>query len=220
MDYEIRKATLEDIPFITKTIMEAEKSMTENLGLAKFFELDEATIYKLMVQILEEEIDGCEFSLSSFMVVTYDGEVVAAMGGWLEGVEDGMSSGILKSNLIGYFFPKDKIAKTRGKSDIIKDIQIEREMGTYQLEYSFVDEKHRGQRLVNKLMVEHLKFAKETYPDVKKAQLHVFENNPVIIKVHERSGYRIKQRHESNHSDILQYMPGNVKLLMEKEIDN
>lgn len=220
MDYEIRKATLEDIPFITKTIMEAEKSMTDNLGLAKFFELDEATIYKLIVQILKEEVDGCEFSLSSFMVVTYDGEVVAAMGGWLEGVEDGMSSGILKSNLIGYFFPKDNIAKTRGKSDIIKDIQIGREMGTYQLEYSFVDEKHRGKRLINRLMAEHLKFAKETYPDVKKAQLHVFENNPAIIKVHERSGYRIKQRHESNHSDILQYMPGNVKLLMEKEIDN
>ncbi|MEG2317505.1 MAG: hypothetical protein RSB85_01575 [Rikenellaceae bacterium] len=168
MEYLIRRAIVKDIPFIAKTIIEAEKSMTNECGLANFFGLDENTTQNLLIQILEEEVDGCEFSLSNFMVATYNNEAVAAMGGWLEGVEDGMASAIIKSNLIGYFFPKESLAIARENGAIIEDIQIEREMGTYQLEYSFVEEKHRGNRLINRLMTELLSEAKKKYPEVKK----------------------------------------------------
>ena len=109
--YIIRKATLDDVDFITKVIIEAEKSMTNNFGLANFFEMSEDEIEGYIKQILEEEIDGCEFSLSSFFVAEYDGEPVSALGGWLEGYYDEMPSEILKSNLVGFVFPKDKVLK-------------------------------------------------------------------------------------------------------------
>jgi len=216
--YIIRKATLDDVEFVATVIIEAEKSMTNNFGLANFFELSEEDIRKYIIQILEEEVDGCEFSLSSFFVAEYDGEPVSALGGWLEGYYDDMPSALLKANLVGYVFPKENVLKTREKADIVKALQIERERGTYQLEYSYTRDDHRGHRLIQRLMMAHLAYAKELDPNVKKAQLHVFENNPTIIKVHERSGYHMAKRYVSNNPLVLGYYPYNVELLMEKEL--
>ena len=215
--YIIRKATLDDVDFITKVIIEAEKSMTNNFGLANFFEMSENEIERYIKQILEEEVDGCEFSLSSFYVAEYEGETVSALGGWLEGYFDEMPSEILKSNLVGFVFPKDKVLKTASKADIVRALQIPREMGTYQLEYSYTRDDHRGHRLIQRLMMAHLAYAKKLNPDIKKAQLHVFENNPTIIKVHERSGFHIAKRFVSDNPKALEYYPYNVELLMERD---
>jgi ribosomal protein S18 acetylase RimI-like enzyme len=217
-EYVIRKATIEDADFIAQVIIGAEKSMTDYLGLATFFELTEQEIKQLIIKMLDEEIDGCEFSISSYFVASYKGKPVAALGGWLEGYFDGMPSAILKSNLIGFIFPKESIKKAQLKNEIIKEIQIEREKGAYQLEYSFVDSDHRGKRLTQRLMKEHLDFAKQLDSNVKKAQLQVFENNTIITKVHQGSGFKIVKRYVSSNVDILNYLPYNVKLLMEKEI--
>ena len=216
--YIIRKATLDDVDFIAMVIIEAEKSMTNNLGLANFFELSESEIKDCLINILQEEVDGCEFSLSSFYVAEYDGEPVSALGGWLEGFYDKMPSAIIKSNLVGYVFPRESVLKIRGKADIVRALQIEREMGTYQLEYSYTRDEHRGHRLIQRLMMTHLAYAKELDPYVKKAQLHVFENNKTIIKVHERSGFHIVRRYVSDNPQVLEYYPYNVELLMEKEL--
>lgn len=217
VEYIIRQAKLKDVNFIAKVIIEAEKSMTNNLGLANFFEISESELNNYLIQMLKEEVDGCEFSLSSFFVACCEDEPVAALGGWLEGYYDDMPSSVLKANLISYIFPTDRILKLKSKFELVEDIQIEREVGSYQLEYSYTEDKHRGNRLIQRLMEAHLKYAKQLSPGVKKAQLHVFENNPTIIKVHERSGYHIVKRYVSNNQKIFDYFPYNIKLLMEKE---
>lgn len=80
--------------------------------------------------MLEEEVDGCELSLSSFLVAEVEGEVVAAFGGWIEGKnEDEMPSALLKANLINYYLPKENVLASMEKSDIVKPLQIDREEG-------------------------------------------------------------------------------------------
>lgn len=217
-NYTIRKATLNDVNFIAKVIIEAEKSMTNNNGLGKFFEMTDEEVGECLVKILEEEVPGCEMSLDSFIVACCDNIPVSAMGGWLEGYYDGMPSALIKSNLISFCFPLENVMKTKTKGDLVRELHIEREMGTYQLEYSYTENEHRGHRLINRIMAEHLKYAKELNPNVKKAQLHVFENNPTIIKVHERSGFRTVKRVESSNPKVLEYFPYNVELLMEKDL--
>jgi ribosomal protein S18 acetylase RimI-like enzyme len=86
------------------------------------------------------------------------------------------------------------------------------------LEYAFVDLHHRGHSLINKITEELIQVAKRQNPDVKKSQVQVFENNIRAIKVYERSGYKIVKRCESTHSETLDYLPWNVKLVMEKEL--
>jgi len=215
-EYSIRKATIKDVDFLADVIIGAEKSLTDNLGLANFFEVTEEEVKKYIIAMLQEEVDGCDFSISSFFIAWYGDKPVGALGGWIEGYH-GLSSNILKSNLITYVFPAEKVIKAQAKMEMIKEmLQIERPIGTYQLEYIYVDNDHRGKRITQQLMDVHLAYAKELDPHVTRAQLSCFENNQSIIKAHERNGYVRMKRYVCENEEILNYLPFNVKVLLEK----
>ena len=218
LDYSIRKATLGDVAFIAEVIVGAEKSMTDKLGLGTIFDLSEERLKQLLISMLEEEVDGCEFSLSSFFVTLNKGKTVAAMGGWLEGYYDNIPSSLIKSNLISYFFSREKILKAQEKSEIIKGLQLEREKGTYQLEYVYVDPDHRGKELTKYLQEAHFAYAKQLYPGIKKVQAQEFESNLSSIRTLEKAGFKLAKKHVSYDENILNYLPFNVKVLMEKSI--
>ncbi len=216
-NYIIRKATINDVDFLADVIIGAEKSLTDNLGIAKFFDLTEEKVKELLIAMLEEKVDGCDFSISSFFIAWYGNKPVGALGGWIEGYYDDMSSNILKSNLISFIFPKENVVKAQAKMEIIKEmLDIERPKGTYQLEYIYVDNEHRGKRITQQLMDVHLAYAKQLDSNITKAQLSCFENNESIIKAHERNGYLRIKRYVCDNKEILNYLPYNVKVLLEK----
>lgn len=217
-EYEIRKATTDDAEFLADVIIGAEKSMTETLGLAKVFELSENYTKELIIRMLKEDVDGCEFSPSSFLIASLFGKPVAAMGGWLEGYFDKMPSVLIKSNLIMFVFPKENILHATEKLNLIKGMQFEREMGTYQLEYVYVDPLHRGKELAGLLMASHLRNARVLDPGIRKVQAQVFESNKSSLKHLEKTGYVQVDRLVSDNLEILKYLPHNIKILLEKLI--
>ena len=75
-----RNATINDVPFLVDTIIEAEKSGTDILTYSTVFGLSEDETRKYMADMLLEEVDGCELSISSFLVAENEGQVVAAVG--------------------------------------------------------------------------------------------------------------------------------------------
>lgn len=217
-EIKIRKATLNDVDFLVDTIVAAEKSGTDNFGLAKLFELSEGEMRTNIKTMLEEEIDGCEFSVSSFLVAEHQGKVVSAFAGWVEGQnEDELPSAILKSNLVGYCLPVEKVLKSQSKLEIVKPLQIEREEGTYQLEYSFTNPDDQGKGIMGAIIDAHIQQAVSL--GTKKMQVHVFENNPAAIRTYEKKGFKVVCRYESTHPLTLEYFPFNVELLMELELN-
>lgn len=217
--YLIRQATVDDIDFIVDTIVAAEKSSTGNLGLANYFEVTEDQLRQYLREMLEEEIDGCEFSVSSFLVAEDKGRVVGAVGGWVEGEnEDGMTSSELKSNLLGYILPKDTILCTQNKIEIVKDLQIEREQGAYQMEYSYTLPEYRGHHVSQMIKQKH--FEKAEGCGCRKVQTHVFASNNTNIRINEYLGFNIVSKNTSKHPLASRYYPDNTILLMEKSINN
>lgn len=213
----VRKATPEDIDFLVDTIVSAEKSGTDNFGLSKLFELTEDEMRDCIKAMLDEEIEGCEFSISSFLVAEHLGKVVSAFAGWVEGVnEDELPSAILKSNLVSYCLPVENVKRSQSKADIVRPLQIEREEGTYQLEYSYTLPNYRGQGILGAIIDAHEQEA--VSKGVCKIQVHVFDNNPAAIKSYEKNGFKVTRRYESKHPETSKYFPSNVELLMEKEL--
>lgn len=213
----IRRATIDDIEFLTDTIVAAEKSGTDNFGLAKLFDLSENEMRDYIKAMLDEEIEGCEISVSSFMVAEDNGHVVSAFAGWVEGQnEDELPSAILKSNLVGYCLPVDNVKGSQDKADIVRPLQIEREEGTYQLEYSYTLPEYRGKGILGLIVEAHEQEA--VAKGIKKMQVHVFDNNPAAIKSYEKKGFKVTRRFESVHPETSLYFPSNVELLMEKEL--
>jgi len=211
----IRPATLDDVEFIATTIIEAEKSSTDKIGPANYFELSESDYRKYLIQMLEEEIDGCEISISSFVVAEYEGEIVAARGGWLEGDnEDGASSSMLKSNLFAYVLPRENLMKGQSKYDIVKDIMIEREKGTYQLENSYTKAEFRGLHIMSLLDTYHIDIAIKK--GVKKIQAHVSKENEKSLRACERSGFHVVRYFTSSHPQVKEYYPDDTMVLLER----
>lgn len=213
---EIREANLEDVNFISEAIIEAEKSSTKNNGLAKTFKLSDDELKKYLVQILQEEEDGCELSLSSFLVACYDGEPVATLAGWTEGVNETQSA-FLKANLLSYYIPRENIMFSREIKEIVADIQIPREEGKYQIEFDYTKPEFRGNGLKGLLLKAHLDKAKCKNSNVHTCQTHVFANNEKNIRANGKAGFKIVKRFTSNNPSILEYYPDSTLLLMELE---
>jgi len=215
--YIIRPAVLGDIDFLVETVIQAEKSSSGMCGMANYFEITEDELRNYIKLAFEEEVDGCELSVSSFLVVEYEGKVVAAMGGWLEGDnEDNMPSSLLKSNLLMYVIPRDKVLKSQKNALVIKDLNVEKEKGAYQLEYSFILPEHRGQFLLQDLTDAHLTRAKAL--SAQKIQGHAFEANKIILLINKSMGFKITKKYVSKHPMILKFYPYDTIVLMEKVI--
>lgn len=217
--YIFRNATLSDIDFLADVIVEAKKGVSNVVGMANLFELTISDFREYVKQMLEEEIDGCDFSVSSFIVVEYEGKQVAAFGGWVEGDnEDEMPSSILKSNLIGFIIPIENVLKAKTNGEIISGLQVEKEMGAYQLEYGYTVPEHRGHHLIGRLIELHEKRALESPLKPTKMQVLVYDNNEPAIKAYTREGFKVAKEFVSDHPDILKIFPHNRELLLEKQL--
>jgi ribosomal protein S18 acetylase RimI-like enzyme len=217
-EYMIRNAVTADTGFIADAIIAAEKSGTERLGLGTLFNLPEPEIKKLLMLCLDEESSGCELSLNSFLITEHAGKPVAAVAGWIEGFETNSTSRTIKTNLIGFVFPKENILAAHSNSGVVKDIVIEREKNTLQVENVYAISEYRGKGLAGSLIDEHITVSLAKYPELMKAQVQVFKNNESAIKLYERSGFKPVKLFTSGNKEILKYLPYNEKLLMEKMI--
>ena len=99
-NYSFRKASKKDITFLAKIIIEAEKSNSEKLSFSTLCNLSEQSVKELIIEMLKQEVDQCEVSVNSCIIVEFEGKPVGGFGGWIEGFEGALPSKILKSNLI------------------------------------------------------------------------------------------------------------------------
>ncbi len=214
--YLIRAAAKKDIPFLADTVISAEKGRSDKLSYSTLFNVSESRARELIMAMFEEEIDGCELSISSFLVVEHKGEAVAALGSWIECFEGSMPSAILKSNLIFHTYEKESIEFFKTVSHISKDIFIEKEPLALQFEYVYINPAHLGKGLDTELFKKSEEIALAKHPDLKKAQSQLFKNNILAVIVLRKKGFNVVRSYKSNNAEILNYIPFNEKLLMEK----
>ncbi len=217
-DTVIRKATPADIDFLAITIISAEKSGSTNLGLATLFGLSEAQVAPLISAMLQEEVDGCELSTSSFLIAEVKGQPAAAVAGWIEGALDEMPSAILKSNLIGATYPPESLDVLRSKAGVLTDLRIERDRHTLQLECVHVDPVYRGRGLAGQLIQAHVTNARAHDPIPVKAQIQAFSDNRIAVSLYERLGFRVIRTFTSLNPTVREYMPWHEKLLLERSL--
>jgi ribosomal protein S18 acetylase RimI-like enzyme len=217
-EYLIRKATLNDVPFLIEAVTEALKSNSEKLNFSTLFNLTEQRVKPIIGSMFEEEIDECEFSISSFLLIEYHGKPIAAVGGWIEGLIQKTPSSILKSNLINFCFPRESLEFVIGTSSIISDILIERENLTLQIEYVYVERDHRGKNIAHDLIQQHITNALLVYPELKKVQVQLYSNNTPAINAYRKSGFQIVKTFRSENVKIFEFLPHNETLLMEIDL--
>jgi ribosomal protein S18 acetylase RimI-like enzyme len=217
IEYLLRRATKNDIPFLASTVIAAEKGTSGKCNYSTLFNISENEARDCIIAMFEQEIEGCEFYAGNYFVTEYDGEPVAALGSWIECFGGCMPSGILKSNLINYTFKKESIEFLLTKMSILDDLVAEREPMTLQLEYLYVSENHRGKGLVKDLARMHEETGKLAYPALRKVQSQVFKNNIPVLTLFGKFGYKVVKSYKSNNPEILNYIASDEKYIIEKE---
>jgi len=211
----IRAATVHDAPFLAEAIIEAEKSGTDKLSYSTIFNLSEDDVRKYLINILEEEIDGCELSVSSFIVAEFDGKAVAALSAWVEGLED-VPSTIIKANLLNFTLPKECIVRAMSLNEVIRELHVEYLPKTIQIGACYVKNEFRGNRLLGILNKQIITRLLKENPDVNSVWVQIFSCNISSLKAFEKARYTVVTTRESSKKEIENYLPSNKKHVLTK----
>jgi len=212
-----RTATINDVPFLVETIIEAEKSGSNILSWTTIFGLSESDSKRYLSDMLKEEIDGCELSISSFLVAETKGQVVAALSAWIEG-ENNESSAFLKGNLLSYILPNDCIQKASVIQPLLQEIHIDYIPGSIQKGAGYVAKDYRHRDLFRLLTDEIIGKLLKRNPSVTDAYTQIYGSNIAAIKANQKADFKIVMVKESPNEEILRYVPSNKKVLMKKEL--
>jgi GNAT superfamily N-acetyltransferase len=216
-EFIIREATLQDIPFIVEAIIHAEKSGTDRLSYTTIFGLTEEETKQKLTEMLEEEVDNCELSVSSYLLAEKDNLVVAGNGAWVEGL-DGISSNDLKRNLINYYFPRSSFEKAAKAAAILSDIHIPRTINAIQLEIVYVKPEYRGNNLGETLEAKNIERLSALKDDISMVEGQIFGNNVASLNLHKKFGFEIVLEKQSENPEAGLYIPSNKKVLIRKHI--
>ena len=216
-DFTFRPATLNEIDFLVETIIEAEKSGTDILTYSTVFGMSEEETRKFLALMLAEEVDGCELSISSFLIAECNGQTVAALSAWIEGIE-GIPSAILKGNLLKYVLPNKYIERAMKVNEIIRELHIEYLPNTIQIGACYVAKEFRGNRIIGLMNEEIIARLLEKKPDIKEAWVQVFCCNTPSLKTFQRSNFKIVMVKESSNEEINKYLPFNKKYLLKRDL--
>lgn len=212
-----RNATITDIPFLVETIIEAEKSGTDILTYSTIFGLSKENTRKYLADMLAEEVDGCELSVSSFLLAEVDGQIVAALAAWIECIEE-IPSSVLKGNLLNYILPQEALRKAISLNSLLMEMRIENFPDTIQIGSGYVAPEFRGNNLVGILIQEQITRLSYNKSNVSECYLQVYGCNKSGIKAYERIGFKTILIKESTNKNILDYLPSKSKILMKRDI--
>ena len=215
METIIRKATEADKEFLITSILEAEKSGGNVISYCAIFNITEDELRTALGNMLDEDMEGQELNISGFLVAEVDGERAAALNTWVENA-NGMSSSMIKSNLLMYFIDRQAILNAAPSMALMNEVAIHRDDNALQIECVYTAEKYRGMGLSSKLINEHIRQKQEAGATFDKVQVILLKNNESAQRAYAKAGFAaIAEKHCSDPA-ILKLMPCDTKILMEK----
>jgi len=217
MDITIRRATEADKDFLVMAITEAEKSGSDTISYCAMFSITGEEFRGLVSNILDEDMNGQEMCISNFLIAEVDGERAATLGTWIEGM-DGMSSNMIKSNMLLYFLDRDKVLNAAENIRLVSETNIHKETNTLQVEFGYTDARFRGLGLFARLLNEHIRVNMERYDWLNKVQSRPLKSNISSIKAHEKVGFSYVSEQRCTNSDILKILPSDTRILMERKL--
>lgn len=213
----IRRATLNDVDFIIEAIIEAEKSFSDKISYCQIFSVTKEELVKLFRQILSKDVIGQELCFSEYMIAEENSNFAGACASWVEGAE-GFSSSVVKANLLMEYFGHEKINKAQYLFKYLREINIEREPNTLQIVNAYIKPDYRGQGIIAKLIMEHIKQQKIKYPFIERVQLRPTGTNESAYRAYNKLGFEFVLEKRIEDDFILDFIPSKSKILMEKKL--
>ncbi len=210
---KIRSASLNDIDFIVESIVEADKSSTNVISTCNIFSLKEDEYRDVLSQILHEDFPNSEYSLSGFLIAETGNEKIGALCSWVEEA-DGMSNALIKANLLMSFIEKEKLVLRGKKLEIINEMSFDRKPNSIQLEYGYVVESKRREKVFTQLILASIKKHLKLTMGVSCIESILYEGNFNSYDAFIKLQFNIKLKRIVQNKDVYNIFPYNTKVLM------
>jgi ribosomal protein S18 acetylase RimI-like enzyme len=213
----IRNAEKKDFEFLAECILSADQSNGPHSSYSQIFNLSKQTFHSIIIQMLDEEMEGTELSPVHFLIAEANSIPVAAVSSWVEGAFDA-PSWMIRSGLFREYIPKKNIEAAASVKRITEEMVLQRTEGTLQIESVYTHPDYRGKGYAAMLIREHAIRKIAEFPELKIAELMVYLGNDAASRAYEKLGFKEVQRKESTHTDVLKYYPAAGMRLMQCDI--
>ncbi len=210
-----RRATRDDLEFITTTIVEADKSGTPATLYERVFDLTPDELRQTLGDILKEEISGCELCCESFWLAVDEGSPVGGLATWVEG-RSGLSSNAIRASLLSSVLGATRWNLAESRLRALAPIDIRRSSGAFQIESVYVIPAYRGRGVVGDLLAHTLAHVD---PGVERAQVLVASGNTPSQRAFSKAGFQVLKRTETSDPSIKALFPGSGRVLFERTIE-
>lgn len=216
-EIQIRKAVGTDIPFLIKTIIEADKSGTSKSSYCSLLEISEQELANMLERIFMHELEGFEFSVASFCVLEHNLQPVGACASWIEEF-DGIPSWQTRMLSIRAEAKGESYNKMVAKKDIVSNLIPIRTPNSLQIESVYISEAYRGLGLFRTMLDFHIQNSKAISPELNSAEILVYDNNQIALNSYQKSGFSIVKSTKLENPDLLNIFPSNGMILLSKNI--
>lgn len=203
----------EDIPFVARAIVDAERSGQASSVYARLFDLGPEEEVALIERILGEGLTGCELSCEQVTLALVDGEPVGSIGAWVE-ADGAPPSHLVRANLLAWALGAERWQRARPRLRLLSQIDIERAPGALQIESVYVAPSHRGHGIAAATIASAL----AEHAGRGKAQILSLVENTASARAFTRAGFAVARTTSSTDAALLSFFPGSGRVLWEKAL--
>lgn len=216
-EIQIRKAVGTDIPFLIKTIIEADKSGTSKSSYCSLLEISEQELANMLERIFMHELEGFEFSVASFCVLEHNQQPVGACASWIEEF-DGIPSWQTRMLSIRAEAGSESYNQLMAKKEIVANLIPTRTPRSLQIESVYISEAYRGLGLFHTMLNFHIQNNKAISPELNSTEILVYDNNQIALNSYQKSGFSIVKSTRLENDEIIHIFPSNGMVLLSKNI--
>ena len=214
----LRPATENDAPLIADAVISSVASQTETVIYEKIFGLNSDELKKILTQIAEEEIEGQELTYPNHLILIDDeGNAVGCCASWVEQYNVPPSN-IQKAQIWSYYLGQERWKNASQALETFSGFSFEREAGALQLEAVYIAPPYRNHGYGTLLIENVIQHMKGSHPFLQKAQIILFKQNEPALRAYLKAGFQITAEIKAERKDVLQYVPYDEKLLLERFI--
>jgi ribosomal protein S18 acetylase RimI-like enzyme len=216
-DIKLRYADFSDIDFVVNAIVESLKSGTETVVYCKLFNIDIEQFKEIAKKMLNEDFEGHDFHLGSFLIAEVDGIPAGTCTAWVENCS-GVPSSIIRANLLLEFIDGELLKDLHDKFNLMHQTHLNRDKNSLQIEFVYVDPKFRGKGIAPLIIEGHIQRLKKRFPDITKAQVIASKTNDNALKAYQKIGFETVIEKEVTDPEAIKLIPATKIVLMERAI--
>ncbi|MFH0895030.1 MAG: GNAT family N-acetyltransferase [Bacteroidota bacterium] len=213
----IRQAEKKDFYFLADCILSADQSNGAHSSYTQIFDVSKEAFHAILLQMLDEELEGTELSPVHFLIAEINNIPVAAVSSWVEGAYDA-PSWMIRSGLFREYIPQKNIDAASSIKVITDEMVLQRTEGTLQIEAVYTHPDYRGKGYASMLIYDQAKRKIAEFPELKIVELMLYLGNDAAARAYEKLGFVEKQSKICNHPDVLKYYPSLGMRLMQCDI--